>query len=134
MTAARRALRILSEGRALAHDLRVTMATMREVEKARFLEGPAPLVARLRERGLQAGVRTPEARRRLLRVIHHLDRFMSGGPNCYRRSLVRVALDEPSAREPFVLGLNRPNDAPNGHAWIEADGEGAERFDVEFRI
>jgi hypothetical protein len=134
MTAVRRALWVLSEGRELVRDAVLAATTLREVEKARWLEGPAPLVARLRERGLKADARTPEARRRLLRVIHHLDRVMTGGANCYRRSLARVALDRESAREPFILGLNQPNDAPRGHAWVERNGEASEHFDVEFRL
>jgi len=117
----------------LASDAVRVAATLREVEKARWTEGPSTLVARLRERGARGSVRSKEARRRLFRVIHHLDRLMKGGPNCYRRSLVRIALDAGSAAEPFVLGLNLPERAPNGHAWVDG-AEAAARYDVEFRL
>jgi hypothetical protein len=133
MPALRYVLRALSAGSDLARDTLVAARTLREVEKARWLEGPATLVARLRARGMKTETRSPEERRRLLRVIHHVDRFMKGGPNCYRRSLARIALDGESAREPFVLGLNQPDERAHGHAWLEGDPSN-ERFDVEFRL
>jgi hypothetical protein len=127
-------LRVLREGGGLALDATRVATTLREVEHARWVEGPATLVERLRARGLTNGARSPETRRRLFRVIHHMDRFMKGGPNCYRRSLTRIALDAESAREPFVLGLNRTDASARGHAWIEGKGEANEPFDVEFRL
>ena len=123
-------------------DAAAVAKTLREVERARWVEGPATLVARLRERGKNEDPRSSSARRRLLRLIHHLDRLMKGGPNCYRRSLTRVALDRASADEPFVLGLNlrpppggeaAPSTNEPGHAWLDGTEPGA-RYDVEFRL
>jgi hypothetical protein len=66
--------------------------------------------------------------------VYRLDRLLHGESNCYRRALVRVALDPHAASEPFVLGLDAGagKERPIGHAWIE----GTERptFDVEFRL
>jgi hypothetical protein len=76
----------------------------------------------------------------LARVVHWLDHVIPGGPNCYRRALVLVALDPDAADEPFVLGLNVPNTGPRGHAWVErgdSSSAGAatpDRYDVEFRL
>jgi hypothetical protein len=132
MRGVRRVLwRVLRAGGGLARDAARVATTLREVERARWVEGPAALIERLRARGLTNAPRSPEARRRLFRVIHHMDRVMKGGPNCYRRSLARVALDAESAREPFVLGLNRTDASARGHAWV---GDSTEGFDVEFKL
>lgn len=121
-------------GRRLAADLVEASALLREVERARWEEGPSALVSRLRERGLRAEPRSPAGRRRLARLLYHLDRLLHRHPNCYRRSLVRIALDRDAAREPFVLGLDLSAAAAKGHAWVEGTGEAGPGFDVEFRV
>lgn len=134
MHAGRQLRNLLAGGAGLARDVVAAARTLREVERARWVEGPAALVARLRARGVKSEARSPAARERLFRVIHHVDRLMRGGPNCYRRSLALVALDAEAAREPFVLGLNRTGDGPRGHAWVADPEKRYERFDVEFRL
>jgi hypothetical protein len=75
----------------------------------------------------------------LARAIGWADRFSPGGPNCLRRTLLRVALDPHAAREPVVLGLNVQGTGlgsatkTSGHAWL-ASSETSGRFDVEFRV
>jgi hypothetical protein len=109
-------------------------ALLREVDEARKAEGPASLVARMRARGLQREPRTPEERRRLARTIAILDRVLMRSPNCYRRALVRLAMDRQSAAEPLVLGLDVQGGSPSGHAWIEGAEAPAKDYDVEFRL
>jgi hypothetical protein len=106
---------------------------MREVERARWVEGPAPLLERLRARGMKAAPRSLREQRRLLGVVYRLDRLMNREPNCYRRSLVGVALDRDWAQEPVVLGLDLAASGPDGHAWVEGT-EPSRGFDVEFRV
>jgi hypothetical protein len=126
----------------LAVDAARAVALLREVEAARWDEGPAALVSRLRARGRKRRGRSEEARRRLSLVIYRLDRLLYREPNCYRRSLVRVALDRDAATEPFVLGLDISPGQPSGHAWVEGavdaggavvDGRGRP-YEVEFRL
>lgn len=107
---------------------------LREVEEARFREGPEALVARMRERGLLTRPRSPAARRRLSSVIHRLDVLLHGEQNCYRRALVLVALDRDAANEPFVLGLDVPGGGATGHAWVDGRDAASTKFDVEFRL
>ncbi len=129
-----RACRLLAQGGGLALDALRVARLLRQVEEARWVEGPAKLVARLRERGMKRDARSPEARHRLVRVIAHLDRWIMREPNCYRRALVRIALDRAAASEPFVLGLDLQASRPHGHAWVAGADAPAERFDVEFRL
>jgi hypothetical protein len=60
-----------------------------------------------------------------------VDRVGPGGANCYRRALLRVALDPAAANEPVIFGLDVP--LAKGHAWVNGQ-ETPDRFDVEFRI
>ncbi len=129
-----RVCRLLAGGPGLVLDVLRAARLLGEVEEARWAEGPARLVERLRERGMRSKARTNESRRRLVRVIAHLDRWLMREPNCYRRALVRIALDRASAIEPFVFGLDLQASGPRGHAWVAGADDGAERFDVEFRL
>jgi hypothetical protein len=126
--------RLLAGGGGLVRDALRAAWVLREVEAARWVEGPSTLVARLRERGLRAEERSPAARRRLVRVIAHLDRWIMREPNCYRRALTRIALDRVSAGEPFVFGLDLRPSGPHGHAWVAGADDAGESFDVEFRL
>lgn len=109
------------------------------VERGRRRGSPGSLLAEMRTRGLRAPARSTRARSRLARAIGWVDRVGPGGPNCLRRTLLRVALDPAAAREPVVLGLNvsAARDGvraeTTGHAWVgESEPEG--RYDVEFRV
>ncbi len=121
-------------GGRLAADVLEATVLLREVERARWREGPSALVSRLRQRGLRAAPRSPAGRQRLAQLLYHLDRLLHRRPNCYRRSLVRLALDRDAAREPFVLGLDLHATGATGHAWVEGTGEASNAYDVEFRV
>ena len=125
---------LLSRVNALAADVVDVAVTLREVEEARWVEGPRSLVARLRVRGLGARERSTFERRALFSLVYRLDACMNGESNCYRRSLVHLALDGPSAREPLVLGLDVAQGKPHGHAWVVGSEANATRFDVEFTV
>jgi hypothetical protein len=99
------------------------------VEVGRIFEGPAPLVARLRSCGEHRRHRTEEERARLKKVVAWIDGHLPGGGNCYRRSLLEVALDRGAAREPFHLGLRADGGARSGHAWLGTDVDGR-RYDA----
>jgi hypothetical protein len=121
-------------GAALAADLVEAALLLHEVEEARWSEGPGELVSRLRARGIERAARSPAARLQLSRVIYHLDRLMHREPNCYRRSLTRIALEREAASEPFVLGLDLQAEGARGHAWVEGTTEAKGAYDVEFRV
>ncbi|MDB4983195.1 MAG: hypothetical protein JWM82_3947 [Myxococcales bacterium] len=104
------------------------------VERGRLTLGPARLLPLLRERGQASRSRTPEQRGRLQRMIALVDRFMPGGPNCYRRSLLEVALDSVAAREPLRLGLRKQGGPSSGHAWLPHAAGTAESYDAEFVV
>jgi hypothetical protein len=125
---------LLAEGERLASDVVEAAVLLREVEDARFLEGTGPLVERLRARGKLEAPRSPFARRWLFRVVRRLDAFLLPEPNCYRRSLVHLALDPTSAAEPLVLGLDVRGGEALGHAWVAGTESVAKPFDVEFRV
>jgi hypothetical protein len=112
-------------------DLVRVLALLPGLERARRQEGPGPLLARVRARGRTGGARSEASRARLARAIHWVDRLGPGGANCYRRTLLRVALDAVAAREPVIFGLDVP--LGSGHAWVDGQ-EASGRFDVEFRV
>jgi hypothetical protein len=107
------------------------------IERGRRRSSPAALLGAMRIRGSKRPVRSAGSQARLARAIRWVDRLGPGGPNCLRRTLLRVALDPAAAREPVVFGLNvtaarEPSAAP-GHAWV-GEAEPSGRFDVEFRV
>lgn len=87
-----------------------------------------PMVERLRRRGLALVVphlrrlgrmhpsRSLAERARLRRAIAWLDARCPGGPNCYRRALLEIALDRDAARLPLALEFRRDGDKVVGHA------------------
>jgi hypothetical protein len=103
--------------------LRVLSVAAR-VEQARTNEGPTPLLTRLRVEGTGGLTRTPQQRRGLRRAVDLVDRFFPGGPNCYRRVLLEVALDAGAARDRVCLGLRAGGGSGTGHAYFAADGPG----------
>ena len=122
---------IAREGAGLAIDLGRVLALLPGLERARTKEGPGPLLSRVRAQGRRRKVRSQAARTRLTRAIAWVDRFGPGGANCYRRMLLRLALDPTAASEPVIFGLDVPEG--KGHAWVSGQ-ETPDRFDVEFRI
>ncbi len=92
--------------------------------------GPARVVRVVRWMGRRARKRAEPERRRLQRVIGLVDRVLPGGPNCYRRSLVELALDSGAASEPLWMGLSVKGGPRSGHAWLGEKNPDVHRFDV----
>lgn len=119
---------------ALALDVGRAILALPEVEWGRRRGSPGHVIERLRARGLRERRRSDASRARLVRAIALVDRAGPGGPNCLRRTLLRVALDRAAAEEPVVLGLNlRTEDGARGHAWVDRT-ESPPAYDVEFRV
>jgi hypothetical protein len=79
---------------------------VREVERRRLSDGPEAIVRDYRARGAREKKRGPIGRARLRRAIGWIDAFFPGGPNCFRRTLLELALDAGAARERLVFGLD----------------------------
>jgi hypothetical protein len=75
-------------------------------EQARRGEAPERAVAAMRARGEGQLERGPIGRARLRRAIGWLDALAPGGANCYRRTLLELALDRGAAGETLVFGLD----------------------------
>ena len=106
--------------------------TLPRVERMRLRAGPRPALRRIRRPGRRARRRDVRARARLRRAIAWVDRLVPGGPNCYRRSLLEMALDAGAAAEPLVIGLNVTRGAPSGHAWVGPGAAGS--YDVMLEL
>jgi hypothetical protein len=101
------------------------------VEWGRRVDGPGPLVARLRERGRTMRERSPLERERLRKVISAIDGRVPGGPNCYRRALLEMSLDGGAARESLHFGLRVPGGPRSGHAWLGPSSTPVGSYDVQ---
>jgi hypothetical protein len=75
-------------------------------ERARTADPPERALARMRELGARAVRRGPVGRARLRRAIGWVDALFRSGPNCYRRTLLELALDRGAAEEIVVFGLD----------------------------
>ena len=105
------------------------------IEFDRRRRGTGPLVAEARRRGQTQPEQSLAARARLQRVISWVDARMPGGPNCYRRALLSLALDPDTAARPLRFGLHRDGRPGSGHVWIPGrDQPPALRYDVEFEM
>jgi hypothetical protein len=124
---------------AFAIDLGRVLLVLPSVERGRRHTPAGPLLAAIRARGSAQRPRSIRSQTRLARAIRWVDKVGPGGPNCLRRTLLRVALDPRAACKPVFLGLNVKGPAggvafeAHGHAWL-ADAEALGRFDVEFRV
>jgi hypothetical protein len=119
---------------ALLIELCRVLLVLPQVEAGRRLLGPRPLLETLRRRGRRARRRDTAARARLRRAIAWIDSRCPGGANCYRRSLLEVALDPSAAAEPFRMGFRAGAGSVSGHAWLGASAQDAERYDVELAL
>lgn len=108
------------------------LAALGLAEVGRRRIGPGRLVAWARRMGRTARARGPEDRARLRRIISLCDWVLPGAPNCYRRSLVELALDGNAAKEPFVIGLTQDGGPRSGHAWLGSARGRTAAYDVEF--
>jgi hypothetical protein len=109
-------------------------ASIGPIEQARLKLGPARAVAFARSRGSRRRSRDPRDRRLLRAMIARVDALMPGGPNCYRRALLEMALDACAAEERLHFGLSPGGGQGSGHAWLESWGEGAKAYAAEFVI
>jgi hypothetical protein len=71
---------------------------VRDVERRRLEGGPEAIVRDFRARGVREKRRGPIGRARLRRAIGFIDAFFPGGANCFRRTLLELALDAGAAR------------------------------------
>jgi hypothetical protein len=113
------------------------LAVAARVEAGRVSEGPVPLLARLRLEGAGCRRRDQVARARFDRAVRLVDRCFPGGPNCYRRVLLAVALDGGAAAQGICLALKAGGGPGTGHAYFADDAEreaGTRGFDVVFEI
>lgn len=100
-----------------------------EAERRRLGDSPERAVEAMRSHGRGACARGPIARARLRRTIGWIDAMFPGEPNCFRRTLVEVALDARAAEETLVFGLDVGR---TGHvAFLGAESL---TFDVFFEV
>ena len=100
------------------------------VDAGRARDTPHVTVGAMRALGRRsARVRGPIGRARLRRAIGWVDALGPGGANCYRRTLLELALDGGAARETVVFGLDVGS---TGHVAFE--GREDRTFDVSFAI
>ncbi len=97
------------------------LAALPRVELARRMEGPGPLVSRLRAEGSRHAVRSEAQRRHLRVMIEIVDAHLPDGGNCYRRALLEIALDRDAAAEPLFMGFAASGGRRSGHAWLGAE-------------
>jgi hypothetical protein len=74
--------------------------------------------------------RSEGARRRLVRTIAAIDARFPGGPNCFRRSLLEIALDSGAATEKLHAGFRSGGGRNSGHAWLDSHGVPATPYDA----
>src|SRR5882724_9887988 len=106
------------------------LAALPRIELARQIEGPAPLLWRLRREGMRRSPRSNSGRGRLQETILAIDRRFPGGANCYRRALLEIALDPDAAKQPFFMGINSSCEPNSGHAWIGSVNGSTDRYHV----
>jgi hypothetical protein len=109
------------------------IAVLFEVEANRRLTSPQRAARAARRRALRAPTRSPEARERLCRAIALVDRWMPGGANCLRRSLLEMSLDAGAAREKLLAGFKAGGGRASGHAWLESHAV-TEQYDAVISI
>ena len=88
------------------------------MERVRLSVGPRPAVLLARRMGEQRATRSRTERRALHRLVSIIDRCWRGGPNCYRRVLLEVAMDGGAAREAVKMGFRSTGGQGSGHAWL----------------
>lgn len=102
---------------------------VRAIERRRMSDGPEAIVRDYRARGSREKKRGPIGRARLRRAIGWVDAFFPGGPNCFRRTLLELALDSGAARERIVFGLDVGR---TGHVTFK--GREDRTFDVVYEL
>jgi len=98
-------------------------------EAARLSKGPRAAVEMMRAVGQRNPRRDARRRVALRRAIRLVDRWHPGGPNCYRRVLLELALDRGAAEDRVMMGLRVSGSPGSGHAWL-----GSERHDSVYDV
>jgi hypothetical protein len=114
---------------AFVRDVARALRLVPEAERARQATSPEHAVAEMRARGRTCPARGALARARLRRAIGWVDALHPRGANCYRRTLLELALDGGAAREALVFGLDVGR---TGHVAFKGNEELG--FDVVFEI
>jgi transglutaminase superfamily protein len=96
--------------------------------------GPKRIVRMCRWVGTKSPRRTEAELVRVRRIIRFLDRLMPGEPNCFRRSLLEISLDQEMASQPLWLGIVRGGGPRSGHAWLAYQKGNDAEYDVIFQL
>lgn len=91
------------------------------LERLRVSVGPKSAVSAARRLGQKSRWRSERDRHDLHRVISLVDRYWRGGPNCYRRVLIEVAMDRGAASEIVQFGFRSSGGMGSGHAWLGSE-------------
>jgi hypothetical protein len=102
-------------------DFAVLLRRASWLDRLRTAAGPRPAVLVARRMGEQRRIRSDRERRSLRGMIFFIDRRWRGGPNCYRRVLLEIAMDGGAAREIVQLGFRSGGGDGSGHAWLGPD-------------
>lgn len=94
------------------------MCAAPRVEWSRRRLGPLGAAQKMRSKGTKIPARGTAERAWLQRAVHTVDRIFPGGPNCYRRALLEMALDSGAASEPLMMGFRIGGGPGSGHAWL----------------
>lgn len=105
------------------------VAMLPAAERARRARSPAEAVRAMRRRGAAHASLGPRAQARLRRIIDWVDALVPGGGNCYRRTLLELALDPEAAGATLVFGLDVGR---TGHVAFKDRASAA--FDVSFEV
>ena len=118
----------------LATDAVRVLAALPRVELARQSFGPGVALDRVRASRRARVRRDVPAREDLRRLIRLADGILPGPPNCFRRVLIEVALDDAAAHEKVVFGLRAGLTDRSGHAWLEGAPPTGERYDGQLAL
>lgn len=118
-----------AERLAVAREIARALRLLPRAERARQAASPERAVEEMRALGRASPARDAIGRARLRRAIGWADALPPGGPNCYRRTLLELALDARAAEEPLVFGLD-----VGGTGHVAFAGREELGFDVLFEI
>ncbi len=108
------------------------LAVLPQVERLRRSGDATRAIRWARRRG--SARPSPADREGLIAAIHRVDARWPSGGNCWRRVLLRVALDPAAAKERVFLGFDVSGEEAPGHAWLGDDRGRPEPYLVEFEV
>jgi len=105
------------------------------VERLRREQGAGLALGALRLNAPRRRRRTAAGREDLRRIIQVFDRIGAGRPNCFRRVLIEVALDEGAAQETICFGLRAGLTEESGHVWFASMAPPRDHaYDAQFSL